>query len=104
MNKTALHDIQKTLNIIRNKIDVVDADTKWAAFELMLASSASVVALAKKMTKPNTKTVTRKISVPKTKVVKQPVQQASKPVANDAARTAINPISPRKPLPNQQIS
>ena len=104
MNKTALHDIQKTLNIIRNQIEAVDADTKWAALELMLASSASVVALAKKMTKPDTKTITRKTSIPKTKVIKQPVQQPSKPAANDAAQTPINPISPQKPLPNQQIS
>ena len=104
MNKTALQDIQQALNIIRNKIDAVDADTKWAALELMLASSASVVALAKKMTKPDTKTVTRKISIPKTKVIKQPVQQASKPSVNDAARTAIEPTAPQKSLPNQQIS
>ena len=104
MNKTALHDIQKALNVICNQIEAVDADTKWAALELMLASSASVVALARKMTKPDRKTVTRTISIPKTKVFKQPVQQASKPAANDAARTAINPIAPQKPLPNQQIS
>ena len=104
MNKTALQDIQKTLNIIRNQIDVVDAETKWAALELMLASSASVVALAKKMTKPDIKTVTRNISIPKTKVIKQPVQQTSEPAANDAVRTAVKPITPQKPLPNQQIS
>ena len=104
MNKTALHDIQKALNIIRNQIEAVDADTKWAALELMLASSASVVASARKMTKPNTKIVTRNISIPKTKVIKQPVQQASKPAANDAVRTAINPNTPQKPLRNQQIS
>ena len=73
MNNTALHDIQKTFNIIRNQIDAVDADTKWAALELMLPSSASVVALAKKKTKPDKKTVTRTISIPKTKVIKQPV-------------------------------
>ena len=72
MNKTALQDIQKALNIIRNQIDVVDTETKWAALELMIASSASVVALAKKMTKPDTKTVTRTISIPKTKIIKQP--------------------------------
>ena len=78
MNKTALQDIQKALNIIRNQIDAVDADTKWAALELMFASSASAVALAKKMTKPDTKTVTRTISIPKTKIIKQSVQQASK--------------------------
>jgi hypothetical protein len=71
MTKTALQDIQKTLNIIRNKIDAVDADTKWAALQLMLASSSSVVALAKKMTKPDTKTATRTVSFPKTKIIKQ---------------------------------
>ena len=102
MNKTALQDIQKTLNIIRNQIDAADADTKWAALELMLASSVSVVALAKKMTKPDTKTVTRTISIPKTKVIKQPVQQASKPAADDAAPIANKTITPQKPLPNQQ--
>ena len=80
MNKTALHDIQKTLNIIRNRIEAVDADTKWAALELMLASSASVVALARKMAKPDTKTITRKISIPKTKVIKQPARQVSNPL------------------------
>ena len=104
MNKTVLNDIQKTLNIIRNQIEAVDADTKWAALELMLASSASVVALAKKMTKPATKTVTHKISIPKTKVIKQPIQQASKPAANHVARTAVKPITPQKPLSNQQSS
>jgi hypothetical protein len=77
MNKTALQDIQKTLNIIRNQIDAVDSDTKWGALELMLASSASVVALAKKMAKPDTKTVTCTIPIPKTKVIKQPAQQPS---------------------------
>ncbi len=102
MNKSALQDIQKTLNIIRNQIDAVDARTKWAALELMLASSVSVVALAKKMTKPDTKTVTRTISIPKTKVIKQPVQQASKPAADDAAPIANKTITPQKPLPNQQ--
>ena len=85
MNKTALHDIQKALNVIRDQIEVADADTKWAALELMLASSASILVLAKKMAKPGTKTLTRTISIPKTKVFKQPVQQASNPAANDAA-------------------
>ena len=102
MNKTALHDIQKTLNIIRNQIEAVDADTKWAALELMLASSASVVALAKKMAKPDTKTVTRTISIPKTKVIKQPAQQTSKTSVNDAVQTAIKSVTPQKLLSNQQ--
>ena len=104
MNKTALQDIQRTLNVIRNQIDAVDAETKWAALELILASSSSVVALAKKITKPNPKPFTRTISIPKTTIIKQPVQQISKSAANDAVRTAIEPTAPRKPLPNQQVS
>ena len=81
----------------------MDADTKWAALELMLASSASVVALAKKMAKPDTKIATRTVSIPKTKIVKQLAQQPSKPAANHKARAAIKPTAPEKPLPNQQI-
>jgi hypothetical protein len=104
MNKSALQDIQQALNAIRGEIERVDDETKWAALELMLASSASIVALAKKMTKPDTKTVTRTISIPKTKIIKQPAPKTSKPAANDAVRTAIKPISPQKPLSNQQRS
>ena len=57
MNKSALQDIQQSLNAIRREIERVDDETKWAALELMLGTSSSVVALAKKMTKPATKTV-----------------------------------------------
>ena len=98
MNKTALPDIQKTLNIIRNQIDAVDADTKWAALELMLSTSNSVVALAKKMAKPETKTVTRTVAVPKTKVVTEPPQQQTAPKGTE--RTDVTPIRPQPPLPN----
>ena len=104
MNKGALHDIQQALNAIRSEIERVDNETKWAVIELMLSTSNSVVALAKKMAKPETKTVTRTIPIPKTKVIKQPAQQPSKPAANDAVRTAIKPVTPQKPLSNQQSS
>ena len=100
MNKSALQDIQKTLNIIRNQIDAVDAETKWTALELMLASSASVVTLAKKMAKPETKTVTRTIAVPKTKIVKQ--QTPPQTIPKDTEPTDFTPIRPQPPLPNQR--
>ena len=67
MNKSALQDIQQALNAIRSEIERVDDETKWSALELMLSTSTSVVALAKKMAKPETKTVTRTVAVPKTK-------------------------------------
>ena len=100
MNKSALQDIQKSLNAIRGEIERVDDETKWAALELMLSTSNSVVALAKKMAKPETKTVTRMVTLPKTKIVKQEPQQQTAP--KDAERTDFTPIRPQPPLPNQQ--
>ena len=75
-------------------------------FRMWLASSASVVALAKKMAKSDTKTITRTISIPKAKVIKQPVQQPSKPSSNGTSLTAIKPITPqsRYESTNQLIS
>jgi hypothetical protein len=102
MNKSALQDIQQALNTIRGEIERVDDETKWAALGLMLGTSSSVVALAKKMAKPETKTVTRTVAVPKTKVVKPEPQQQTTP--NDTERTDFTPIRPQPPLPNQQDS
>ncbi|MDC3194075.1 hypothetical protein OAT56_01025 [Amylibacter sp.] len=100
MNKSALQDIQQALNAIRGEIERLDDETKWAALELMLSTSSSIVALAKKMAKPETKTVTRTVAVPRTKVVKQEPQQQTTP--KDTERTNLTPIRPQPPLPNQQ--
>ena len=100
MNNTALRDIQQALNAIRSELERVDDETKWSALELMLSTSASVVALAKKMAKPEPKTVTRTIAVPKTKIIKQPTPQSS--VAKNTAATDTSPITPQPPLANQQ--
>ncbi|MDC1037390.1 hypothetical protein OAR11_06275 [Alphaproteobacteria bacterium] len=100
MNKSALQDIQQALNAIRGEIERVDDETKWAALELMLSTSSSVVALAKKMVKPETKTVTRPVAVPKTKIVRQEPQQQKIP--KDTEPTDFTPIRPQPPLPNQQ--
>ena len=102
MKKGALQDIQQALNAIREDIGRVDDETKWAALELMLGTSSSVVALAKKMAKPETKTVTRTVAVPKTKIVKQQPQQQTAP--KDTERADFTPIRPQPPLPNQQDS
>ena len=100
MNKSALQDIQQALNAIRGEIERTDDETKWAALELMLSTSNSVVAVAKKMAKPETKTVTRTVAVPKTKIVKQQPQQQTEP--KDAEPTDFTSIRPQPPLPNQR--
>ena len=101
MNKSALQDIQQALNAIRGEIERTDDETKWAALELMLSTSNAVVALAKKMAKPETKTVTRTVAVPKTKIVKQQTPQQQK-IPKDTEPTDFTPIRPQPPLPNQQ--
>ena len=88
------------MNAILSEIERVDDDTKWAALELILGASGSVVALAKKMAKPETKTVIRTVAVPKTKIVKQEPQPQTTP--KDTERTDFTPIRPQPPLPNQQ--
>ena len=100
MNKSVLQDIQQALNAIRGEIERVDDETKWSALELMLSTSSSVVALAKKMAKPETKTVTRTVAVPKTKIVTQQTPSQSTP--KDTEPTDFTPIRPQPPLPNQQ--
>ena len=100
MNKSALQDIQQALTAIRGEIERADDETKWAALELMLGTSSSVVALAKKMAKPETKTVTRTVAVPKTKIVKQEPQLQMIP--KDTEPTDFTPIRPQPPLANQQ--
>ena len=100
MNKSALKDIQQALNAIRSEIERVDDETKWAALELMLGTSATLVALAKRMAKPETKTVTRTVAVPKTKIVKQ--QTPPQTIPKDIERTDFTPIRPQPSLPNQQ--
>ena len=56
-----------------------------------------VAALAKKMAKPETKTVTRTIAIPKTKIVKQPVQKTTNQTATkDTDRNITKPVAPKK--------
>ena len=100
MNKSALQDIQQTLNAIRSEIERVDDETKCAALEFMLSKSSSVVALAKKMTKPETKTVTRTLAIHKTKIVKQQTPKQTKP--KNTEPTDFTPIRPQPPLPNKR--
>ena len=66
----------------------------------MLSTSSSVVALAKKTAKPETKTVTLTAAVPETKIVKQPLQR--KTVPKDTERKELTPSRRQPPLPNQQ--
>ena len=103
MNQSALKDIQQSLNAIRSEVSRTDDETKWAALELMLGMSSSIVALAKKMTKSKTKTVKKTIAVPKTQIVKQPTVISKDKEENNKQRD-LSPIRPIPPLSNQQAN
>ena len=88
MNTSALEDIQKALNAIRGDIERVDAETKLAALELVVGTSQSVVAMARKLTTPDFKT--RTVIVPKEKVIKAESRQqkvSKKDLETDQKRT-----------------
>ena len=84
-----MHGIQRGLNAIRCDMERVDDETKWAAPELMLGTSNSMVALATKNGKARHKIVTRTVAVPKMQIVKQEPQQATR---KEKERTEIIPI------------
>jgi len=100
MNTSALEDIQKALNAIRGDIEGTDAETKLAALELIMGTSQSVVAMARKLTMPKSKT--RTVIVPKEKVIKAepPQRKVSKP---DFEPRSLEPIKRIPPLPNQRV-
>jgi hypothetical protein len=100
MNNSALKDIQQALNIIRAEIEQVDSETKIAALELIMSTSQSVVAMARKLTKPKVRTKT--VAIPKTKIIKQRVAQPTKEKEPQNKPSIIKPIQPIAPLQNKQ--
>ena len=103
MNNSALKDIQQALNIIRTEIEQVDAETKMAALELIMSTSQSVVAMARKLTKPKVRTKTKTVAIPKTKIDRQQVDQPTKEKEPQNKPSIMKPIKPNPPLPNQRI-
>ena len=94
MNNSALKDIQQSLNIIRTEIVKVDDETKMAALELIMSTSQSVVAMARKLTKPKVRTKVKKVVIPKTKIVKQRVAQPTQEKEPQNKSSIIKPIKP----------
>ena len=100
MNNSALKDIQQSLNIIRTEIVKVDDETKMAALELIMSTSQSVVAMARKLTKQKVRTKT--VVIPKTKIVRQRVGKPTKEKEPQNKPSITKPIKPIKPLKNKQ--
>ena len=100
MNTSVLEDIQKALTAIRGDIERVDTETKLAALKLIIGTSHSVVAMARKLTTPKVKT--RTVIVSKEKVIKAEPWQQTLSKMGDEPRS-LGPIKPKPPLRNQHI-
>jgi hypothetical protein len=111
MRKEQLTDIQKTLNWIRDQAEKSDAQAKVEVLALLNGTSQSVIAMAKKLTAPTTKTQTKVVTQfrdrpekPKSKIVKQgrpPETVTDRPATPFQAiqpQAPIGPIGPDAPM------
>jgi hypothetical protein len=106
MNKTQINDIQRALNWIRQQAEEADSVAKMEVLSLLNGTSQSVIAMAKKLTEPKTKT--KVVTQFKDKLVKpRPINkqgEAPKTVTDEPQTPfqAIQPSAPIAPLSNQQ--
>jgi len=73
-----------------------------AALELIMSTNQSVVAMARKLTKPKIRTKTKTVAIPKTKIVKQQVAQPTQEKKPQNKPPILKPIKPIQPLPNKR--
>lgn len=107
MNKIQINDIQRALNWIRQQAEEADSAAKMEVLSLLNGTSQSVIAMAKKLTEPKTKT--KVVTKFKDKFVKEPrpiTKQGEAPkTVTDEPQTpfqSIQPSAPIAPLSNQQ--
>ena len=100
----ALTDIQRALETVRLASVKADWQRKLDILLLMLSTSQSVIANARKLTEPERKQVKQTVVVPKTQVVKRYVNMPSKATqtATDTRQTqpGTDTTAAKEPLVN----
>ena len=110
-----LRGIQQALQAIRIETDAADWQLRLEILQLILSTSESVVADARKLTAPEVKQVKQTVPVPKTKLVKRYVDMPKQTVAGRQKRTDVDDaarlrqqqqqlaaVEPQAALPNQR--
>ena len=110
-----LKGIQQALEAIRIESDRADWQLRLEILQLILSTSESVVAGARKLTAPEVHQVKQTVPVPKTKWVKRYVDVAKQTVADRQKRADMDDdarlqqqrqqlaaVQPQAALPNQQ--
>ena len=110
-----LKGIQQALEAIRIKSDKADWQQRLEILQLILSTSESVVAQARKQAAPEVRQVKQTVPVPKTKWVKRYVDAAQQTGSEKRRGTDVDDaerlrrqqrqlaaVKPNKPLPLQQ--
>jgi hypothetical protein len=110
-----LTDIQQALEEIRLETEKADWQLRLEILELMLSTSASVVAGARKQTAPEVKQVKQTVPVPRTKWVKRYVDASKRAGTGKQKQISVDDskrlrqqqqqlaaVKPQAALPNQQ--
>ena len=109
-----LTGIQQALEAIRIETEKADWQLRLEILQLILSTSESVVAGARKQAAPQVKQVKQTVPVPKTKLVKRHVDMPKQTVAGRQKRTDVDDterlrgqqqqlaaVEPQAALPNQ---
>ena len=109
-----LKGVQQALEAIRIETEKADWQLRLEILQLILSTSESVVADARKQAEPEVKQVKQTVPVPKTKWVKQYVDVAKQAGSGRQKRADVDDgtrlrqqqqlaaVQPSKPLPAQQ--
>ena len=110
-----LRGIQQALEAIRIETEAADWQLRLEILQLILSTSESVVAQARKQAAPEVKQVKQRVPVPKTKLVKRYVDVPQQTVADRQKRTDVDDserltrqkqqlaaVEPQAELPNQR--
>ena len=110
-----LKGVQQALEAIRIETEAADWQLRLEILQLILSTSESVVAQARKQAAPEVKQVKQTVPVPKTKLVKQYVNVPKQTAADRQKRTDVDDserlkrqqqqlaaVEPQAALPNQR--
>ena len=110
-----LKGVQQALEAIRIETEAADWQLRLEILQLILSTSESVVAQARKQAAPEVKQVKQTVPVPKTELVKRYVDVPKQTVADRQKRTDVDDserlrqqqqqlaaVEPQAALPNQR--
>jgi hypothetical protein len=110
MDSNDIAQIRRTLDAIEKLTSKANAKSKMEVLSMLGKTSQSVIAMAKKLTEPKTKTRTKIVTKykekprqkkpqPIIKTLNPPTTSTNKPVVST---TPLKPVPPVKPLSNQR--